>query len=213
MENNNNDMIMKKCKYCEIEYEIKFFRPTSLKCKACEKKDKQEYRKKNYEIISKKNKEKYIKNREEIINRNKENYEKNREIYAERFRKYKETHREEINKYRNQYFKDRKAKDPIFKFQQLYRTRLGKALRNYKGKKTKHSYELLGCSIEKLRSWFEFNFDENMNWENQGSYWHIDHIKPCNSYNLENENELNECFNWKNLRPCEGNENIKKMIK
>lgn len=61
--------------------------------------------------------------------------------------------------------------------------------------------------------WIESNFDSNMTWDNYGKYWHIDHIKPCSSYNLENEDEYLECFNWRNLRPCEIKENLYKSNK
>jgi len=52
-----------------------------------------------------------------------------------------------------------------------------------------------------------------MNWNNQGSYWNIDHVIPCNSFNLEKEEEIKKCFNWKNLRPCEKLENFSKNNK
>ncbi len=71
--------------------------------------------------------------------------------------------------------------------------------------------EILGCSIEQIRAWLEYNFDDDMNWENMGSYWHIDHVKPCASFDFaEDEEDIYECFGWKNLRPCEGTENISK---
>lgn len=42
-----------------------------------------------------------------------------------------------------------------------------------------------------------------MSWDNRGKYWHIDHIKPCSSFNLEKQEEIFRCFNWTNLRPLE----------
>ena len=41
----------------------------------------------------------------------------------------------------------------------------------------------------------------------------IDHVKPCNSFNLENESEVKECFCWKNLRPYLANKNLEKSDK
>lgn len=65
--------------------------------------------------------------------------------------------------------------------------------------------ELLGCSYELLINWFEFNFalypDHNMTWDNYGSVWHIDHVIPCCSFDMESDNEVQTCFNWKNLAP------------
>jgi Uri superfamily endonuclease len=49
-----------------------------------------------------------------------------------------------------------------------------------------------------------------MNWNNYGTYWHIDHIKSCASYDLTIIENQKECFNYKNLRPLEAIENLKK---
>ena len=46
--------------------------------------------------------------------------------------------------------------------------------------------------------------------ENQGTYWDIDHVIPCSNFNLEQDEDIKKCFNWKNLRPCEKKENYKK---
>ncbi len=71
----------------------------------------------------------------------------------------------------------------------------------------------VGCSIKYFRKWIESNFDDKMNWDNHGSYWHLDHIKPCASYDLKKEEEIIKCFNWSNYRPCEKMENILKSDK
>lgn len=72
---------------------------------------------------------------------------------------------------------------------------------------------MIGCSIQELKKWLEYQFDEDMTWENQGEYWHIDHVTPCASFDLTNEEELKKCFSWENLRPCTGIENIEKKDK
>ena len=38
--------------------------------------------------------------------------------------------------------------------------------------------------------------------ENYGSVWQIGHCLPIASFNLLNENDLKNCFNWINLNPC-----------
>lgn len=48
-----------------------------------------------------------------------------------------------------------------------------------------------------------------MNWENYGYYgWHVDHIQPCNTFDLTKPEELKQAFNYKNLRPLWWNENL-----
>jgi hypothetical protein len=103
----------------------------------------------------------------------------------------------------------------MYKIEQLLKFQLRRNLRTYLRKNIKCSkenktQEYLGCTIEFLKKWFEFNFDSNMNWDNRGTYWHIDHIKPCSSFDLTNQEEIYKCYNWTNLRPLEKIENIMK---
>ena len=59
----------------------------------------------------------------------------------------------------------------------------------------------IGCNIQYLREWFEYNFTSEMNWENYGVFWSIDHIIPVCKFDLTNENEKLKCWNWTNLIP------------
>jgi len=50
-----------------------------------------------------------------------------------------------------------------------------------------------------------------MNWDNHGQYgWHIDHIKPVNTFDLTDEEQLKKCWNYTNLRPLWWDENLKR---
>lgn len=75
--------------------------------------------------------------------------------------------------------------------------------------KNNKTSEYLGCDIEFLKKWFEFQFTEGMNWDNYCD-WHIDHVKPCCLYNFEKNEDIIECFNWKNLQPLWKEENLNK---
>ncbi len=81
-----------------------------------------------------------------------------------------------------------------------------KSIRSYKSNTTT---TYLGCSIEYLKKWFEFQFSDKINWKNYGE-WHIDHVLPCSSFDLSIVEEQYKCFNWKNLRPCLKEENLQK---
>ena len=61
--------------------------------------------------------------------------------------------------------------------------------------------------------WIEFQFSDNMNWNNYGKYWHIDHVIPMASFNFSKEEDVKFCMNWKNLRPLEAKLNISKGCK
>ena len=76
--------------------------------------------------------------------------------------------------------------------------------------KNYHSIELLGCDIEFFRSWIEFQFTENMNWN---SNIHLDHVRPCSSFNLSDPVEQKICFNWQNIQPLFAEDNLSKECK
>ena len=46
------------------------------------------------------------------------------------------------------------------------------------------------------------------NWDLEG--WHIDHIRPCSSFNMEEEEQQRVAFNWRNLSPLWSKDNLKK---
>jgi len=52
-----------------------------------------------------------------------------------------------------------------------------------------------------------------MSWENYGDLWHIDHIIPCSSWNLQDEFENKLCWNYRNLQPLLSTDNQSKKDK
>ena len=90
--------------------------------------------------------------------------------------------------------------------------RISGALISNNIKKKDKTVEYIGCSIHFLQKWIEFQFQENMTWENYGQ-WHLDHVKPCSSYNLSVTEQINECFCWKNIQPLWQIDNLKKSNK
>ena len=67
----------------------------------------------------------------------------------------------------------------------------------------------MGCSVSFLKGFLEAKFKEDMTWENHGE-WHIDHIKPCLSFNLLDEEKQKKCFHYTNLQPLWADENLSK---
>lgn len=115
--------------------------------------------------------------------------------------------------YMKEYNKNRN-KDLSYKIRHNLRSSIRSNIKKNKSALKKGStIKYVGCSLEFFIKWIESNFDKNMNWENHGSYWHLDHIKPCASYDFKKEEEILACFNWSNYRPCEKIENILKSNK
>ena len=75
--------------------------------------------------------------------------------------------------------------------------------------KTGNTMKLTGCSKEELLTFLEAEFENGMTWDNYGE-WHIDHIRPCASFNLEDPEEQKKCFHWTNLQPLWAGDNIRK---
>jgi predicted nucleic acid-binding Zn-ribbon protein len=74
-----------------------------------------------------------------------------------------------------------------------------------------HTSKLIGCTSPQLVEHLQNNFEDGMNWDNYRiDGWHVDHIRPCASFDLTDEEQQIVCFNWRNLRPMWAAENISK---
>ena len=78
--------------------------------------------------------------------------------------------------------------------------------------KTNRTMEYIGCSMEQLRQHLESQFTDGMSWDNYGE-WQIDHILPCDAFDLTVPFEVFACFNYRNLQPLMAKENIAKKNK
>lgn len=92
------------------------------------------------------------------------------------------------------------------------RSRLVQALKGIA--KSTTTLNLLGCSIEELRTHLEKQFSEGMSWDNYGrNGWHVDHIKPLSSFDLlESEQQFKACH-YSNLQPLWAEDNLRKSNK
>ena len=110
---------------------------------------------------------------------------------------------------RNEYRRNLRASNPTYRLKQNLRCRVYDAFKN--GTKSAPTMELVGCTTEELKAHLEAQFTEGMTWENYGiDGWHIDHIRPCASFNLLDPEEQRICFRWSNLQPLWGVDNMSK---
>jgi hypothetical protein len=107
------------------------------------------------------------------------------------------------------YYHNRIKNDASFHIMQCLRKRVYQAVKNKYGKNT---IELTGCSKDDLIKHLESQFTEGMTFENYGK-WHIDHIRPCTSFNLNDPEQQKKCFHWTNLQPLWAADNIRKSNK
>lgn len=102
--------------------------------------------------------------------------------------------------------------DPAFKLAAKLRNRLGRALK--RGSKKGSAIKDLGCSIECFKKYIESKWLDGMTWENYNyNGWHIDHIKPLASFNLNDPKEFKKANHFSNLQPMWKADNIAKRDK
>lgn len=107
----------------------------------------------------------------------------------------------------------RKVVDINYKLTKLLRGRLLAAISN-RGVRLSKTKDLLGCSVEFLKQYLESKFTDGMNWVNRGNKgWHIDHIIPCDAFDLTKLEEQRKCFHYTNLQPLWWYDNFKKSNK
>lgn len=162
------------------------------------------YRRENAEKLSERDKEKYRKNPEPYLRRSKEQKLRDPEGYKKYLKNWQQKNRE----YLNRYIVNRLHTDINFKLRHTLRSQLLKALNGLS--KTNSAIKYLGCSIEFYKGYMEAKFRDGMSWENHGKVWHIDHIIPCNSFDLAIELNREKCFHYTNMQPLLVHENLSK---
>jgi hypothetical protein len=101
----------------------------------------------------------------------------------------------------------RRKRDPNVRIAENTRRRINFLVRGEQ--KSIATQKLLGCTTKEIMTHLELLFADGMTWENYGE-WHIDHIKPCSKFDLTDEQEQLECFNYKNLQPLWAKDNLSK---
>ena len=129
-------------------------------------------------------------------------YQDNKEKLSKYNSDYSKKRREETGEYYHpvlkQYVKATPPKSPEErKLIQTYRDRVKRGIQTDR----KKTFELLGCSFAELKVYIESQFYPEMDWNNWGKVWELDHIIGCINFDFNNPDELAKCFHYTNLRP------------
>ena len=177
----------------------------SYKDKEKQKEAIRKWNKEHRELMNQRTREWRQRNPDTVKEYNQQWYSKHKDSEIQRSKKWKLENKDKAN----QRTRQRTKTDSQFRLSRNLRKRIVKALRGIS--KSKHTVELLGCSIEFLKSYLESQFAEGMTWSNYGVHgWHVDHIMPCDSFDLTKPEEQAKCFHYTNLQPLWAEDNLSK---
>lgn len=179
----------KQCNVCQQYKELTEFSKDKNKidglsncCKFCAKERSRLYYEQHREQRLQYQNNYRLQNNDNINKKKKEHYYANRDrIIVSRRNKYQE--------YKN---------DPMYKLNRSISKAVWEALKG--NKLEQHWEDIVGWSIEQLKQHLEKQFTSDMNWNNYGSYWEVDHIIPKNTFTI---NSFKICWSLPNLRPLE----------
>lgn len=110
--------------------------------------------------------------------------------------------------------KTKRHADPKFNIDILMSNQIRKVLKEAGGSKQGQTWEkCVGYTIEDLAAHLESLFTDGVSWENQGSYWDIDHVIPKTWYafSSKDDEEFKKCWALKNLQPLTKFDNVSKQ--
>lgn len=205
--------MLKKCTKCKKHKKIEDFGKTKdnklgkkSMCKLCINLRNKNYRLKKLEHFKSKRKEHYQKNREKMLIQKNKYASKHKQEKALYDKIYREKNKEKIKEHKKNWIK-KHSNCPILKIKRNLRRRIHHLIADdYKSMST---FELVGCSAEEFKNYMELKFIDGMNWENYGQ-WHIDHIRPCSSFDLTDIEQQKICFHYSNCQPLWAIDNLKK---
>jgi len=179
----------KTCKICQEVKSVENFRFNRMECLDCERSNGREYRK-----TTTKAKEWSDANKERMKELQSRWYEENKPLIRQRE-------------------KERKEVDPIFRTIKHYRSGLVALL---KGAIKKSKW--LTIDHKTFYSWISHNFEEDMDMDNYGEIWQVDHVLPlellyekkknswCSDI-LKEEDAMNCVYSWYNTCPLYSTDN------
>lgn len=168
------------------------------------------YYQKNKKEVLQYHKKWYRNNKERLLLQGKNYYQKNRKKIQQRHRSYNRENIKKVLQYKRNWQKYKRKTDPKYRLDENMGTLIWASLK--KEKAGKHWETLVDYTLADLTKHLEKQFDNKMNWDNYGSYWVIDHVRPKSLFNYTSPNDLKfkQCWALKNLQPLEKIENIKK---
>jgi len=216
--------LTKLCTKCKKELSIIEFKKGNYKdglncwCKDCCKKYLNNYKNihkikirkqlKLYQITHIKEIKLYLNAHKEEIKKRMNKWRNNNKRKLNEYRKeYRRIHKDQIREQEKEHKKKKRRIDIKYRIRCYLSKRIWQALKGIN--KSKTTMKLLGCSIDFFKLHLQSKFQSGMSFSNYGK-WHIDHIRPCASFDLTKPEEQRKCFHYTNLQPLWAEDNWRK---
>ena len=131
------------------------------------------------------------------INYHEENKEKRNDYHKGHY----DNHKKEKKIYQKIYSRERRKIDPEYKLKEDLRKRLYAAIKKYKFDKKDSALTHLGITVYEFMQYLEDLFLPEMDWNNHGNVWEIDHILPIAYFDFSDEEQIKQCFHFSNHQP------------
>ena len=213
---------MKECSRCGKELPATlecFYKKADSKdglcpyCKQCNIEQANKWRKDNM-AKARLNGRNYIsKHRSEHNARGRRWHQENHERSLANSHRYGAAHKTEKREWYKKWIKEKRATEPKYALRHNIEVALRTSLKENKAGRQWET--LLGFTVDQLKKHLEKLFTPEMNWNNYGTYWQIDHKVPIAVFNFERPDDIDFhlCWSLKNLQPLEASENMSKGAK
>lgn len=128
-------------------------------------------------------------------------------------RKNKDWYKNQYSEYKKNWENQEQKNNVNYKLRGNFRCRMNHILKVQSTQKNNASLKYLGCSLKEYKQHLEKLFKPDMNWDNYGVIWEVDHIYPCSKFDLTIEENIYKCFNYTNTQPLYKSENRSKKDK
>ena len=113
----------------------------------------------------------------------------------DRIKRYFSENRSKINAREKIYLNNRYKTDINFRLIKNTRNRIYQSLKGMA--KSSSTKDILGIDVETYRKWIEWQMTPDMTWDNIEN----DHVRPISSFDISDDEQLKEAFNWRNTQP------------
>ena len=209
-----------RCNVCVKKYMKEWSKKNKIKIRE----NKHNYYIKNMEHIKKANKLRnkkkqkeymkkyYQRNRDYLIKCSLKRYENNKEEINKKHKEYYEKNKKQLMQKAKVYVRNRRTKNPIYKFKCQVRCMLNGAFYRKNFKKNHRVEQILGCDYKTFYNYLLQTFKNNYGYEWDGiEKIHIDHIYPLKY--AKTEEEIIKLCHYTNLQLLKAKDNIEKRAK